>query len=169
MKKKRSKGVNVFCGLLIFSSLYQINTLIMERDWYFMLYSHLPEWLMVMRYSFSWLQRILGLSAAIGMLMLKDFYRKLALVISVFSILTLYWKHPYTAFQKHTELLDKVFAANTSLSNLFLKLSENGINISFSDLTVASMLFHWFLDIIFFGSLIYFLTRKEVKGQFLDV
>ena len=98
----RPRGVTIFAFLLIVSSLIHIHKLIVDRDMYVYFYSYWPTWLIMLRYSFSWFQRILGLAAGIGILSLKEIGRRIALFIGCFTILTIYWKHPYAGFKNLT-------------------------------------------------------------------
>ena len=166
MKQKLPRGVLVFGVLFIVSSLMHIQALIFNFHWYFDIYSYWPKWLILIRYLFSWFQRILGLVTAIGILRLKNIFRRIAIAIGVFTILTVYWKHPYAAFKNHAETLDRIFA-NTGFNELISRAAEIGLHIkSFAELALAAVIGHAILDIIFCGSLIYYLTRPAVKEKF---
>jgi hypothetical protein len=152
-----SAGVILFGVLLILSSLSHINKLVTEKDLYERYYSYLPAGLLAARYSFSWFQRIIGILAGVGILARKEMARKLAFFIGGFTILTIYWKHPYEAVQFHTQHLDQ------SLGHL---LSWTGTGVTFSGLTpfvVAALIAS---DIIFWSIFFYFFTRPSVKCQF---
>ena len=157
MRENVPRGIKILGGLFIISSLIQMHALL-NFEWYKEVYRYLPGSLMIMRYSFSWIQRILGISAGIGLLYLNELSRKILLCISVFSILTLYWKHPFIAFQYHTEYLDR------ELGFLF---SHTGLpHISFSSLVLPSLIVQDLSDILFNGVVIYYLTRPKVKAMF---
>ena len=132
--------------------------LLVERKWYWFNYSYMPEWLIIARYSFSWLQRVVGIIVAIGLFRFKEVFRKLMLLVSWFTILTVYWKHPYTAFKNHTLYLDRLIGP--TLKQGALK------DLSFSSVTLAAVITACLLDIIFFGVVIYYLTRPKVKAHF---
>ncbi len=155
---KKPKGVVVFGVLLVVSSIFHISTLIFSKDWYWNNFGYLPPLLLVVRYFFSWVQRILGLAAGLGILNLKNFYRQIALGIAWFTIFALPWKHPYLAFLNHARRLDEL------LGFLFEKAGHP--EISFTSLTMPALITHYMLDIIFCGSLIYYFTRPEVKKHF---
>jgi hypothetical protein len=148
--------VTIIAVLYIIGPLIHINTLISQKDWYFSLYSYMPQWLLVTRYSFSWLQRILALTAAIGILYYRDLYRKLLIALCSFTILTVYWKHPYEAFHAHTKNLDAQFGY----------LLKGAPGLTFESLTVVSIIAHCLVNIAFSGTVIYFLTRPRVKNLF---
>lgn len=158
MRHKQPKGVIVFSVLLIASSLFHMSTLIFSRAWYWHNFAYLPSDILIMRYLFSWAQRILGLMAGFGIMQLKNAYRRLALVLAFFTISALYWKHPYRAFLNHAERLDELLG--------FLFKQAGHPEISFASLAVPGLIAHYALDIIFFGSLIYYFTRPEVKKHF---
>ena len=155
---RRPAGVVIFGTVLIFSSLVHMHKLFFDYDWYIASYGYWPTGLMVLRYCFSWGQRILGLMAGIGILRLKDIGRKIAIVVGWFTILTIYWKHPYAGFKNHTAYLDQ---------HLGFILKEWGYpQLSFSQFTLAAVITACLWDILFFGSMIYYLTRPTVKAQF---
>ena len=154
-----SRGVVFFGWLFIITSLLQLRFLINERQMYLYFYSYMPPWMMLLRYSFSWFQRLLGLLAGVGILTLREPARKLALVIAWFTILTVFWKHPYAGYKLHTQYLDKTVLP--MLTQVF-----GPFPITFSSLTVWSMVLNWLCEIAFDGALIYFFTRPSVKQQF---
>lgn len=155
----RPLGVTFFAVLLIISSLLHMRYLLSEHDTYMYIYGYLPHWLAVVRYFFSWFQRILGLTAAVGLLRRNELGRKLAIFIAIFSILTIYWKHPYAGFKNHTAYLDEHLG--------FLLQGWGYPELSFSQFTLAAVIVAWVWDILFFGSMIYYLTRPSVKGHFV--
>ena len=157
MKNKRPKGVIIFGILIITSSLIHMHKLVLDYDWNREnMLTCMPEWLVVVRYCFSWFQRILGLTIAIGILRLKNIFRKLGIALGVFTICTLYWKHPYSAFLRHTNYLDQQFG----------HLLTAAPGITFSSLTLISLIVYYILEIVFWGIFIYYFTHPKVKEQF---
>jgi hypothetical protein len=157
--RRRSIGVTVFSFLLIASSIMHVHKLIVDVAWYADTYSYMPAWMILLRYSFSWLQRVLGILAAVGLLALNDAARKLAIAIGIFTILTVYWKHPYIAYKAHAEFLDDRFGL------LFHQLGAPA-GFKISSYTMAAVVLNGSLDVIFCATLIYFLTRPVVRDQF---
>ena len=155
MKKNGLIGVTIFGVLTVLSSLVHMSKLIGDRQLYFEYYSYLPLWLAYARYSVSWTLRILGISSGIGILFYKDVFRKLLIIIGIFTICTVYWKHPYEGFKKHTAHLDKVYP-------------EMIKNVSFSSLTIYAVVIHIMYDITYQGVLIYYFTRPDVKAKFKE-
>jgi len=152
------KGVIIFSVLLIVSSLMHISKMVFDRDMYFAYYRYWPLWLVWVRYAFSWLQRILGLTAAVGMLRLKNYGRQIAIVIGCFTILTIYWKHPYEAFYNMTVDLDHKLG--------FLFAQWGFPQLRFSQFALPGMIVNCLLDVLFSGALVYYLTRPTVKAHF---
>lgn len=150
-------GVILFGALLILSSLTHIHKLLAEKGLYEHYYSYLPTRLVAIRYAFSWFQRILGILAGVGILARKEIARKLAFFIGGFTILTVYWKHPYEAVKFHTQYLDQ------QLGHL---LSWTGTGVTFTALTPLVVAALIACDIIFWVIFFYFFTRPPVKCQF---
>ena len=71
-EKKKFVGIKIFSALIIITSLMHIRTLFLGKQWYGQLYQFLPEWLLTLRYCFSWFQRLLGLFAAVVLLYRKE-------------------------------------------------------------------------------------------------
>ena len=153
-----SIGIVIFAILIIGSSLIHMHKLIVDRIWYFETYAYLPVWLATVRYCFSWFQRIVGISTALGVLFLKNIFRKIAIAIGIFTICTVYWKHPYQGFLKHTRVLDEKYGHYIALIGF--------PEITFSSLTLYAVIGHCILDIVFWGFFIYYFIRPGVKAQF---
>jgi hypothetical protein len=153
----RPRTVTVFAWLLIISSIIHTYTLLFGLDWYRSNYNYWPDWLFYTRYCFSWLQRIVGICVGIGLLNGRELARRVAIWLGVFTIATLYWKHHYPAFVRHCQYLDSQFG------DVFKNYE---FDISFTSMALPAMIVHCLLDILFFGLLIYCLTRPSVKKYF---
>ena len=165
---KKPKGIYIFAFLLIGSSLIHMLTLLASKNWYFTLYSYMDEALIQFRYSFSWFQRVIGLSIGIGLLFHKNLFRRLVILLSWFSIATIYWKHPIRAFKTHAAILDSS-ALHQRLMSVPEAMGTPGFTMpSFSDLAVVSSMFHAILDIAFFAVIIYYFTRPEIIEVFKE-
>ncbi|MDP2652850.1 MAG: hypothetical protein Q8Q08_02340 [Candidatus Omnitrophota bacterium] len=154
----RPAGVLLFSILLLISSFVHVHKLVVDHSLYLDYYAYWGKGLALTRYAFSWFQRILGISSALAMLSRRDWGRKLAIVIGLFTMATLYWKHPYQAFKNHTQYLDQL------LGGLFYALGVSGV--TFESLTIPALIVHYFLDILFCSAMIYYLTRPGVKSYF---
>jgi hypothetical protein len=143
--------------LLLLSSFSHIIKLIGDEALYVRIYSYLsPEWL-VTRYAFSWFQRLVGILAGVGILARRELARKIGFVLGGFTILTVYWKHPYAAVLLHNQDLDR------RLGHL---LSWTGTGVTFAWVTPFSVAALIACDIIFWAVFFYFFTRPPVKSQF---
>ncbi len=155
----RSKGVLIFGVLLIVSSIIHIQKLVEASGTYYVQYfGFMPEWLLLARYMFSWFQRAIGILIALGLLAQKEVARKAGILLGIFTVLTLYWKHPYEALKEHTKHLDALYGK--------ILLTMGIKNITFSSVTFPSLIGLYLADIIFWAIFIYFFTRPSVKAQF---
>jgi uncharacterized membrane protein YphA (DoxX/SURF4 family) len=150
--------VRILGLMYLVSSLIQMQVLIMKKQWYFEIYGHMPLWLATVRYGFSWFQRIAGIMAALGLLTFNKIGRWIAIGISIFTMATIYWKHPYSAFLAHAQGLDRQYN--------YLSLNNN-FGVSFESLALAAMLVQYALDIGFCLSVLYILSRPRIKSVFI--
>lgn len=154
MATVRSRGVTIFGVLLIISSLYQIGALILGGyEHYAYLHKEYNSNIILIRYMVSWVIKISGLVAGIGILRLNDLCRKLAIINSLFVILTVHLKHTYPAYSLHTKYLDQ------TMGGIFP-------SVSFVSFTWPALIIQRSIDVIFGILLIYFFTRIEVRQQF---
>ena len=159
MENRAPAGIRVVAIILIVTSLFQSYVLLkagIRFDWYTYIFSYYPENTLRLRYGFSWLQRIIGLAAGIGIFYQKELFRKIAIFFLTFIIATLYWKHPYQGFTNMAHLIgacqDGAFAEFT--------------HISCKTIIVPAIIINCLLDLIFAGSIIFYLTRPKVKIHF---
>lgn len=157
-ERKRPLGLTVFAWLLMIGSVCNMSVYIFEYEWYRGLFNDMPEWLINVRYCCSWALRIVSIGAAIGLLYGKEICRKIVLSIVIFTIATLYWRHPYQAYLNHCVILDREFGG--------IFTSQNLSQFSFVKLCTASLVAEYALDIIFCGSLFFYLTCPAVKQYF---
>jgi SAM-dependent methyltransferase len=152
LSNKRSLGVTIFGVIFIVSSLWAMVTLL-DFNHYAYFFKYLPEKIIWLRYFGSWVLRILILISGIGILCLSDNFRKLAICLFIFTIVTVYWKHPLAGFQNHTAYLDNLF-------------KSHGLYSSFSSIANISAICARIIDVLFAIIPIYYFTRKDVKEQF---
>jgi hypothetical protein len=157
-RSKTLVGLQIFGWGLIITSLLHMQKLVTDYDFYMDIYSNLG-WVVYLRYAFSWLQRIAGLSIGIGLLKEKNWARLGGIILGTFTILTIYWKHPYEAFHKHTLILDQQFGAQ--LHHWAIPAS-----LTFESVTVLAIIVHCILDVLFWGIFIYYVTRPRVRNRF---
>lgn len=105
---------------------------------------------------FSIVQRIVGLGAGIGLLQSIEIFRKIA--IAVFSIATLYWKHPHQAFFNFYDILYVQYGSVFKAYDMFESFR--------TQLGHVCLIMIYLLDLILFGSLGLYLNRPAVKEYF---
>jgi hypothetical protein len=162
--KKRSKGVTIFGILLIVSSLWELKNLA-DFNYYLFLFQQLPEQAIRVRYFGSITLRMLGLVSGIGILGLRNIFRKIAISLNWFTILTIYWKHPiYTLRNIYKGYLEQIVNIM-----VFTKYGPNfPIDRIYEKSLLVASTFLNVVDLVFAFSLIYFFTRPTVKQQFLS-
>jgi len=151
-------GIDVFAWLIIFNSLMHIHALTSVSGWYASAYSYLPPFWLAAKYAFSWFPRLAGLLIALGLLRRKELARKGALCLAVFTILTIYWKHPYPEFLRLTEDLQAHWG------DLLQEYSP--IDIRFTNVAGMALIFQYLGDILFNGMMLAYFTRSGVKKEF---
>ena len=159
MKNKTLIGIRVVAIILIVTSLFQFFVILKAGflfDRYKYIFSYYPENTLWLRYGFSWLQRIIGLAAGIGIFYQKELYRKIAIFFLTFMLATLYWKHPYQGF--------------TNMAH-YIGVCQNDMLVQFTHITcktiiLPAVIVNCLLDLIFAGSIIFYLTRPKVKIHF---
>ncbi|MDE2214598.1 MAG: hypothetical protein KGJ61_05700 [Candidatus Omnitrophica bacterium] len=153
MVNTRSNGVTVWGWLLILGSLYQMTALALGGyKHYAYLFGQYPPGIIDLRYGVSWIIKLLGLVAGIGILKLNEWCRKLAVFNSLFVVLLVNLKHPYAAYALHAKYLDQ------TMGGIF--------PVTFSDFVWPALIIQRSIDVIFGLLLIYFFTRPGVKRQF---
>jgi hypothetical protein len=157
-ERKTLWGVQFFGWGLIITTLFHVHKMIFDYNFYMYYYSDLGR-IAYLRYAFSAFQRIVGLSIGIGLLKEKEWARITGIVLGIFASLTVYWKHSYPAFLKHTRYLDQQFG-------YLLHQWAIPPGLTFESLTVPAMITHWILDILFWGVFIFYMTRPCVKERF---
>ncbi|MCX5700455.1 MAG: hypothetical protein NTZ63_02800 [Candidatus Omnitrophica bacterium] len=153
MEKKRSKGIIIFSILICSYALWDLNTYSDFRHYAF-LFQPLPERIILVRYFFSIFLRIVLVITGIGILFLNEYFRRIILFISFFTVATIYWKHPVICFK-----------------NIVMNLVARGAFTSDVTLTPDTVIWiliviNYIIDISFALCLIYFFTRPQVKEQF---
>jgi len=158
MTKRRSVGVTTFGILICVSSMLRLISLI-DFHYYRFMFQQLSEQVIMIRYIFSIFIRVIGLVSGIGILFLNNNFRRLALALSLFTLLTIFWKHPYYVFENIAYSIHEM-----EIGALNAPPKEPLQNPSFP---LISMIVFYMVDISFAGSFIYFFTRKGIKQQFV--
>ncbi|MGA2775646.1 MAG: hypothetical protein ABSE81_06265 [Candidatus Omnitrophota bacterium] len=156
MEKKRSVGIIVFGILMILGSLVQLPVGISS---YSVLLKPLPESVIIVRDCIMKLLLILGAISGVGILWLKDIFRKIAVFLSVLVILDYIIQLPFFVLKNIPDFIHqqtiKTTAMNPTISQHF-----------HSSLLWTSAILAWAIDIGFAICVIYFFTRPKVKDQF---
>ncbi len=155
---KRPIGVLVFGWLLIISSLIHIYIFIFGYFWYWHLFDYLSDWQITVRYCGSWLLRILGISAGIGLLEGSKIARRIAIGISIYSILTLYWKHYYPAFTMPCQLMSEAY------ESIYRQLLAHGWSLD--RLCTTAWTAQNAIDFVFHFVLLCYLYRPSIQKYF---
>lgn len=155
---KRLRGVAVFGTILIIVSVLQIIIFIGRKDDYMVFFQPLPERIILLRYALSLLFRITCLAAGIGILFLKETWRKILLFLGFFTIATIYWKHPISVFKKFIPHSREILQAKG--------LDRDVQELALSIVPWMQLIFNYAVEIVFWGCLIYYFTRPQVKEQF---
>lgn len=153
MAKQKLAGVTIFGLLILLSSFVHMSKLVEDATWYFETYGYMPAWLTTTRYCFSWFQRIVGITGAILVLKYHEWGRKILIAIGVFTITTVYWKHPYIAVKAHAQSWQKSFPLEVQ-------------QYSLETIALWATFILIILDVVFQSVLIYYFTRKDVKEAF---
>ncbi len=151
----------IFGIVLIVSSLIQVADWLTPRyyNYYKDIFQPLPQELIRLRYLISCVRRLSGLVVGIGVLCNKDIFRKLLIFISWFTLLTLYWKHPFFAVQNHARYVLKQMSGIAGSCGFVTLPSERF-------LTAVSLAGLYAIDIVFSALVIYYFTRPSIKEWF---
>ena len=152
--KKRPQGVSIFCTLLILGSIYKLWGF-WNYEYYQFMFQQLTEQMIFIRYVGSVALRLVGIFIALGVLFLKDGFRKALLALCVWALCSLYWKHPFFVFENIARYTEQLFLNKMVLWDLTHPVYP-----------WVSFIFHCMIDIVFSGSAIYYFTRPQVKKHF---
>lgn len=138
------------------TSLFHMVTLL---DWghYQYLFQDQPHRVVVVRYCVSWLLRFIGITAGFFLVRREEWSRRVIIAISVFTVLTIVWKHPYAGFARHTAYLD----AQLKSYNIVLPDS-----LTFSSFTGISVMVARIFDCLCAIFVAYYLSLPRVKSAF---
>jgi len=126
----------------------------MDYDYYQLMFLGLPKWLITLRYAFSIILRCATIYITLGVLYFNERARQLLIAIAIFTIVTAYWKHPYSVFENIAIMAEKAWGLNTS----------NGLN--YPVYPWISMFVYVTADLLIAGITIYCLTLPKVKALF---
>lgn len=163
MPKKIPFGIKLFGVLLILSSLIQMPGFIDYGRYRHGWFRQLPEGLILLRFLVSWLIRLAGLACGIGILKRKEFFRKAALGLFFFTIITINLKHPYFVFANIFKDATKSISDNPAIS---YSVKTRSIELLTSLMPITAVIMY-VGDILFALCIIYYFTRPKVKQYFI--
>ena len=153
--RKRLWGITLFGSLLIVGSIYKLWGF-RSYEYYQFMFQQLSEESIFVRYLGSIMLRIFAIIVAAGVLLLKESCRKLFVLLCVFTLCILYWKHPFYVFENIARLSEQMILRK-----------EAGGELTNSLYPWISLAFHYAIDILFSGTALYYFTRSKVKEQFI--
>jgi len=117
-------------------------------------FAPMSEELFRLRFAFSILLRLALIAIGFGLIRLKEWARQGAVYFGVFTIATIYWKHPYYVFQ-----------------NIAIMVEQNQSPVPVTQLQYPAfpwicMFVYTSIDLIFAGLLIYYFTQASVAGLY---
>lgn len=152
VKKKLSKEIMILSGIVILYSFQGLPTL--DFTWYAVKFYPLSERLILARYVFSITLRIFLFIAGVGILFRKDIFRKIIVLISLFTICTVYWKHPFICFK------------NSFMFNIRQSIIPADLLPKIDMIAWFCVITSYIMDIIVASFFIYLFTRSKIKEQF---
>ncbi|HLF18152.1 MAG TPA: hypothetical protein VI749_04565 [Candidatus Omnitrophota bacterium] len=148
-KKPRSLSLLIICSLLATSCVYDFFNLV-DYGYQRQLFLPMPEWVFQVRFCFSILLRSALIAISVGLIYRNELARKAVIAIAVFTIATIYWKHPYYVFENIAIMVEQqYFGAPIK-------------QLQFPEFPRISMLVYIAVDLIIAGVLIYYFTLPSV-------
>lgn len=174
IQETRSTGVTWFGSLLVVGALLKI-FFFFNYDYYRFLFQPLSDKVIFIRYLLSVLGSVLGLVCGVGVLLLRNVFRKLAIVLCFITILTVYFKHPDYVFRNVAVYIEhqyngRSFGKEVEISKEGFPLFKKGSSIyslEHEDFPLISRGFYCAYDIVFCFTFIWFFTKRKVKEQFI--
>lgn len=158
----------MFFGLYFFlDALFQISVKLLKPDyyaWYSAIFQGMPERMIFLRYSVSVFFRIFELVVGAGLIFRKEIFRKAVLLMSCFSVLIVYWKHPFAAVLNHAQMVI------INLSESAAASAGAGLDFSVPPKLIAwvALIFLYIFDIGIAALTVYYFTRPYIKEKFKD-
>ncbi len=151
--RKRPWGVIIFGSILIITSVEQLWNIPGYPE-YRIVNPGLPEGVLHLRYVVSYVLRIVGLASGVGVIFLSEFFRRILLGLSAFSIGTIFLRHTYGSFYLATQ-------------TAVLMNTKPGMTLwPIETLTWASLLARCVVDVAFALAVIYYFSRPGVRAHF---
>jgi len=154
-EEPRNKWISVVGFFVIADALFRL--LGVRFDTHSFVFSESSKEMIMFRYCFSAGLRILLIGCGLGIILRKNFLRKMVIFFSYFTIISIYWRYPFSVVQS------AVSAAIRRVSDpsLYQMLYEN-FKLFWVSITVCI----YIVDVGFAVFLIYFLTKPKVEDEF---
>jgi len=156
--RKGSTGIRVFSSLLIVWAMFNLMGMADVEGWNF-INQPLPERVVQANYFITVFFTTLAMMSGLGILFLKESFRKIVIAAAFFTLFTYLIEGPLFIYANLPALVQKqaalVIAESPDLSLVGLKVAIWFITI-----------FGYVLDFGFAVALVYFFTRPQVKKQF---
>ncbi|MCD4779271.1 MAG: hypothetical protein K8S27_01805 [Candidatus Omnitrophica bacterium] len=152
---KEEKGILVLAYLMLLGATYRLMG-IHDYEFYQFMFQPLSGASLFFRYLGSIVLRLMVIATAFGLIVKKEFFRKVAIVICCFTVLTIYYKHPYQVFKNIA--IGQEYQVRDTVSVTYEL--ENPV------FPVISMIFYYFVDITFSLIVILYLRKLSVKQYF---
>ncbi|MCB9747973.1 MAG: hypothetical protein H6755_06150 [Candidatus Omnitrophica bacterium] len=149
-------GISIFVILIVFDSLINIGHLINVSKFRENLVSF-SNFEIFMRYLWAWMIRLGWIVGGIGILSHKEIFRKTLVIVSVLSIVSVYWKFSYV-------LIEPI--AQPFYTNLAAAQSTLSARLSLEQFTWIVIFILYFIDTVFAGGVLIYFSRDKVKNQF---
>lgn len=157
-KRKKSSGLIIIGSILIIGALIHMNALT-NHEWYKYCVAYLPPALISIRYVISWAQRFWGVIAGVGLMAHRRWAANMAIYLSIFNILSVYWKYPYQSFQNQSIVWDERWGG------MFAGFGYPRVH--FSSYVLPTVCTAYVLDFLFFGFTIYYLSRPDIQKKLI--
>lgn len=155
--RKRSLGVIVLGILSILGAAIQL--LSGKFGDYKVFFQPLPEKIILAHYFLIKILLVLGIISGIGILLLKNTFRKIAVFLSFCTIFNYLVEGPFFIFRNVPKYIDSL--------SLNIASQTKSVSLSFiSSLLWNYTIIAWIIDFSFAILIIYFFTRPKVKEQF---
>jgi hypothetical protein len=162
MKKKFALGITLFGLYFIADASCQLYIKLLTPNyysWYSAIFQALPAKMILLRYLLSIAFRIFELVLGVGLLRRKPIFRKLAIFMSWFTIAIVYWKHPFDALVKHTQIVGRHLYPITGSCHL--------TPLAYTKMIAwISLWCIYAIDIGISALVIYYFTRPRIKEEF---
>jgi hypothetical protein len=158
IKPRISPGIRVFSTLLVVWAAFNLMSMTNVEDWNY-LNQPLPEVLIQANYIITVFFITLGLISGVGILFLKESFRKIVIVTAFFTLFTYLIEGPLLIYPN----LGGFIAKQTAI------VAAEAPDLSIAGIKAALwmiLIFGYVLEFGFALSLVYFFTRPKVKKQF---